>query len=318
MSNTNDLQNSFVNLIEELNSISKTILNDSKINAKSWAKIAAEKSFITHSMAHEIETLVNLRNQISHGSAGRLNITQHDLDTIKKCIDVANQTAHQFKNRNRRSNTNISYDNDSTTTSKDYRGIIFNGSEAQRVAIANSQIGITNMKKDISIASSSFDNLHDIIENDFSLEEKIDLFERYSKVKDLGKGGVWNEQYGKFDYFAEVDNPKLYWKVYIVKKKISNENTIQKYKFIKIYITRFEAFATVKKNSNKLKMEELLIPKYSIYRISNSAYVEYRTKEKIIEDIVKAIEYINKHPKLYFEAITPSDFETILLLEPTT
>lgn len=91
------LQDDFSNGIDKLNKIAYTIVNG---NAKAWASKAERKGIISIDEKIDIENLVGLRNVIGHGGAGRVVITQTDVDSINRYILIMNKTSNRFRNGN--------------------------------------------------------------------------------------------------------------------------------------------------------------------------------------------------------------------------
>lgn len=92
------LQDEFTNGIDRLNKIAYSIVNG---NAKAWASKAERKGIISVNEKIEIENLVELRNVIGHGGAGKVMISQSDVDSVNTYIRIMNNTANRFrKNEN--------------------------------------------------------------------------------------------------------------------------------------------------------------------------------------------------------------------------
>ena len=90
------LQDEFANGIDRMNKIAYSIVNG---NAKAWASKAERKGIISISEKIEIENLVGLRNVIGHGGAGRVMITQSDIDSINTFIRIMANTSDRFRGK---------------------------------------------------------------------------------------------------------------------------------------------------------------------------------------------------------------------------
>lgn len=88
------LQDEFVNGIDRMNKIAYSLVHG---NAKAWASKAERKGILTISEKIEIEDLVNLRNTISHGNAGKVFITNRELNAINRYIRIMNNTVDRFR-----------------------------------------------------------------------------------------------------------------------------------------------------------------------------------------------------------------------------
>ncbi len=93
------IQDEFANGIDRMNKIAYSIIDG---NAKAWASKAERKGIISVSDKIEIENLVDLRNLIGHGGAGRVVVTQADVDAVNTYIRIMSNTSGRFE----RSRTN--------------------------------------------------------------------------------------------------------------------------------------------------------------------------------------------------------------------
>ena len=91
------LQDEFTNGIDRMNKIAYSLIGG---NAKVWASKAERKGIISISDKIEIENLVNLRNLVGHGGAGRVYISPSDMYSVNNYIRIMNSTANRFRNNN--------------------------------------------------------------------------------------------------------------------------------------------------------------------------------------------------------------------------
>ena len=89
-----NLQDEFANGIDRMNKIAYSIVNG---NAKAWASKAERKGIISVDEKIDIENLVALRNLIGHGGAGRVLISQMDVDSVNTYIRIMNNTSDRFR-----------------------------------------------------------------------------------------------------------------------------------------------------------------------------------------------------------------------------
>lgn len=88
------LQDQFTNGIDRMNKIAYSLING---NAKLWASIAEQKGIISVDEKIEIQNLVDLRNVIGHGGAGKVMITSDDVNTVTTYIRIMNNTAGKIQ-----------------------------------------------------------------------------------------------------------------------------------------------------------------------------------------------------------------------------
>lgn len=89
-----NLQNDFANGIDKMHKIAYSLV---KGNARAWASKAERKGIININEKIEINNLVDMRVFISHGGAGKLNITSLDVQKVNYYIKIMNNTAGRFQ-----------------------------------------------------------------------------------------------------------------------------------------------------------------------------------------------------------------------------
>lgn len=94
--NSSYYQNGFSNAMDALNRTAYPLV---KGGAYKWARVAERKSIIGVQDITTIGNLTNLRNMISHGGAGRVKVTQSDIDKANHYLRIMISTASMMKRK---------------------------------------------------------------------------------------------------------------------------------------------------------------------------------------------------------------------------
>lgn len=134
----------FVDKMEQIKQMSKLILGE-KSHTKHWGNVAFKNKYITASEKVELDTLVDLRNTMSHGNSSTIQIINNHLIRVEYFINKLNNSAHLNW-----SNSKINEDKNNNAQSKKYENnnsITFDENKTNFLTIKSIELGVHPIKK---------------------------------------------------------------------------------------------------------------------------------------------------------------------------